>query len=66
MAAAAALGAEALANHMLSGANDRLVSAIAPWVLATAVGATVLAAALAASVAGWRAGRIEPAEAMHG
>jgi putative ABC transport system permease protein len=66
LAAGAALGAQAVANRILSGVNDRLVSDISWDVLAIAVGATVLAAALAASVAGWRAGRIEPAEAMHG
>lgn len=66
LAAGAALGAQAIANRILSGVNDRLVSDISWGVLAVAVGATVLAAALAASVAGWRAGRIEPAEAMHG
>jgi putative ABC transport system permease protein len=66
LAAGAALGAQAVANRILSGVNDRLVSDISPAVLAVAVAATVVAAALAASVAGWRAGRIEPAEAMHG
>lgn len=65
LAAAVALGAARLINGLnLAGGGPRAVAVIQPWHLAVALGATLLGAALAASFAALRAGRVAPAEGI--
>lgn len=62
LAGGLAWGVAALINGL--GLAPRAVAVILPWHLAVALGATLIGAALAASFAAWRAGRVAPAEGI--
>jgi len=65
LAAGVAIGlAEVINGVDLAGAQQRSVALIQPWHLAVALGVTLLGAALAASFAARRAGRVAPAEGI--
>jgi len=65
LAAGVAIGlAEVINGVDLAGAQQRTVALIQPWHLAVALGVTLLGAALAASFAARRAGRVAPAEGI--
>ncbi|UPY38936.1 FtsX-like permease family protein [Sediminicoccus sp. KRV36] len=65
LAAVVAVGVVQLINGLnLAGAGHRAVAVIQLWHLAAALAATLLGAALAASFAAFRAGRVAPAEGI--
>jgi len=65
LAGGVALGLAQVINELnLAGAGQRSVALIQPWHLAVALAMTLLGAALAASFAALRAGRVAPAEGI--